>query len=68
MDNYDALITDRPYRPRLSREEAFGILRAAAAKGTLDPALVASLIAMVEEEEGPAPVPGGMAPEEGAAR
>jgi putative two-component system response regulator len=68
VDIYDALITDRPYRPRLSREEAFGILREAAAAGRLDPALVASLIAMVEEEEGLAPVPGAVAPEEGATR
>jgi len=68
VDMYDALITDRPYRSRLSRQEAFGILRAGAADRTLDPALVASLIAMVEQEEGLAPVPGAVAPETGAAR
>jgi len=67
VDMYDALITDRPYRPRLSREEAFGILRAGAADGTLDPELVASFITMVREEEGHAPVHGVVAPASGAA-
>lgn len=52
VDMYDALVTDRPYRPRLSREEAFAILRAGAADGTLDPQLVAAFIAMIQEEEG----------------
>lgn len=52
VDMYDALVTDRPYRPRLSREEAFAILRAGAADGTLDPELVAAFIAMIQEEEG----------------
>ncbi|MGH7406911.1 MAG: HD-GYP domain-containing protein [Candidatus Methylomirabilales bacterium] len=67
VDMYDALVTDRPYRPRLSREDAFAILRAGAADGTLDPELVASLITMVqEEEEGLAPVPGAAAPAGGA--
>ncbi|MBI3081048.1 MAG: response regulator [candidate division NC10 bacterium] len=67
VDMYDALITDRPYRPRLSREEAFGILRAGAGDGTLDPELVASFITMVREEEGHAPVRGVVAPASGAA-
>ncbi len=68
VDMYDALITDRPYRPRLSREEAFRILRAGATDGTLDPELVASFIAMVqEEEEGLAPARGVVAPARGAA-
>jgi len=68
VDMYDALITDRPYRPRLSREEAFGILRAGATDGALDPELVASFIAMVqEEEEGLAPARGVVAPARGAA-
>lgn len=67
VDMYDALITDRPYRPRLSREEAFGILRAGAGDGTLDPELVASFIAMVREEEGHAPVRGVVAPASGVA-
>ncbi len=67
VDMYDALVTDRPYRSRLSREGAFAILRAGAADGTLDPELVASLITMVqEEEEGVAPVPGAAAPAAGA--
>lgn len=59
VDMYDALVTDRPYRPRLSREEAFAILRAGAADGTLDPELVAAFIAMIQEEEG------GLAPVRG---
>ena len=67
VDMYDALITDRPYRPRLSREEAFGILRAGAADGTLDPELVASFITMIQEEEGLAPARGVVAPASGAA-
>ncbi|MBI4390791.1 MAG: hypothetical protein HY575_02820, partial [candidate division NC10 bacterium] len=53
------LVTDRPYRPRLSREEAFAILRAGAGDGTLDPELVAAFIAMIQEEEG------GLAPVRG---
>ncbi len=67
VDMYDALITDRPYRPRLSREEAFGIIRAGAADGTLDPELVASFITMIQEEEGLAPARGVVAPARGAA-
>ena len=67
VDMYDALITDRPYRPRLSREGAFGILQAGAGDGTLDPELVASFITMVREEEGHAPVRGVVAPASGAA-
>ncbi|MCI0370708.1 MAG: response regulator [candidate division NC10 bacterium] len=67
VDMYDALVTDRPYRPRLSREGAFAILRGGAADGTLDPGLVASFVTMVqEEEEGLAPVPGAVAPAAGA--
>ncbi|MBI4390680.1 MAG: response regulator [candidate division NC10 bacterium] len=59
VDMYDALVTDRPYRPRLSREEAFAILRAGAGDGTLDPELVAAFVAMIQEEEkGLAPVRG----------
>ncbi|MEW6379374.1 MAG: HD domain-containing phosphohydrolase [bacterium] len=39
-DIYDALTTDRPYRKRLTREEAFDILKNEAARGLLDQELV----------------------------
>lgn len=68
VDMYDALVTDRPYRPRLTREEAFGILRAGATDGTLDPQLVAAFIAMIQEEEaGLASARGAGAPARGEA-
>ena len=68
VDMYDALVTDRPYRPRLTREEALGILQAGAADGTLDPQLVAAFVAMIREEErGVAPARGTGAPARGAA-
>ncbi|HEV8662643.1 MAG TPA: HD domain-containing phosphohydrolase [Candidatus Methylomirabilis sp.] len=66
VDMYDALITDRPYRPRLTREEAFGILQSGAADGTLDAELVGSFISMIQEEEGLAPAGGAAARAGGA--
>lgn len=42
-DVYDALRSDRPYRPALSREEALGVLDQEARSGRLDAAAVAAL-------------------------
>ena len=39
-DVYDALATERPYRPALAPDECFRIMRADAASGGLDPDLV----------------------------
>jgi putative two-component system response regulator len=39
-DVFDALATERPYRPALGREECYRIMRADAAGGGLDPDLV----------------------------
>lgn len=36
VDIYDALVTDRPYRKALPKEEALGILRESGVKGELD--------------------------------
>ena len=51
VDTYDALISDRAYRPGRSREEAFMELRSVA--GTqLDPDLVEALIEVGDEADG----------------
>jgi putative nucleotidyltransferase with HDIG domain len=67
VDTYDALISDRAYRPGRSREEAFMELRAVA--GTqLDPELVEALI---EVEKAKVPFGGallGLAPMSGLVR
>ena len=48
VDCYDALTSDRPYRPRLSREAAFEILRER--RGLMyDPLIVDSFIAVFDE-------------------
>jgi putative two-component system response regulator len=47
VDIYDALITARPYRPALSREEAVGILKKESGAGKLDPNVVEILTQMV---------------------
>ena len=39
-DVFDALVTERPYRPALAPEECYRIMRAEAAGGGLDPKLV----------------------------
>jgi putative two-component system response regulator len=44
VDIYDALITDRPYRPAMSQEQAFEILRKEASEGKLDPKVVEILV------------------------
>jgi putative two-component system response regulator len=40
VDVFDALTTERPYRPALSRDEAYHTLRSEAQRGWRDPALV----------------------------
>ena len=47
VDIYDALISDRPYRQGLPKEETLTILRREAQDGKLDSMIVESLIAML---------------------
>ncbi len=47
VDIYDALVTDRPYRKALPREEAFDILREAGNKGELDKDVIKTLEKLV---------------------
>ena len=44
VDTYDALVTDRPYRAALSKQEAFAILRGEVAGGKLDGRVVNALV------------------------
>ena len=46
-DIYDALTTERPYKPAYGREKACAIMREETAKGWWDPDTVEALIAMV---------------------
>lgn len=48
VDGYDALTTERPYKPALSREQAFRELREEAAKGWKFPALVEEFVAIAD--------------------
>ena len=50
-DCYDALRSDRPYRPRLSRAEAIDYIKALSSKA-YDPLLVKELVANIDELEG----------------
>ena len=43
-DIYDALTTDRPYRPAMNQEHAFNILKQEARDGKLDTKIVDALI------------------------
>ena len=49
-DCYDALRSDRPYRPRLSRVEAIDYIKALSSKA-YDPSLVKELVAHIDELE-----------------
>jgi putative two-component system response regulator len=51
VDIYDALVTDRPYRPAMSGSRALEILKEEAEQGKLDPMVVESLVSMMGIEE-----------------
>jgi len=51
-DVYDALVTHRPYRPALLREEAFSVLRSEARQGFWDSRVVDALADSVEAGDG----------------
>lgn len=48
VDYYDGLLTDRPYRERMSHQEALAILRQEAREGKLDEEIVEYLLEIVE--------------------
>jgi putative two-component system response regulator len=48
VDYYDGLLTDRPYRERMSHQEALAILRQEAREGKLDEEIVKYLLEIVE--------------------
>lgn len=54
VDVYDALTTERSYKPALSREEALAIMEAEVGKGWWDPGVFAEFSAMVAESSGSA--------------
>jgi len=51
VDNYDALVSDRPYRDRLTRDAAIAVLREEEGK-SLDPMLVERFITLLPSIEG----------------
>jgi len=53
VDIYDALTTERPYKPAYSREQACAIMREEIAKGWWDPNTVEALIALVSNGNAP---------------
>jgi putative two-component system response regulator len=62
-DIYDALTTDRPYRPALPQEEALDTMRAEVKRGWWESTLVDELEALVTEPKRPifgAEVPNGL--------
>ena len=50
VDIYDALITERPYRKRMSIESALGAMRKEADDGKLDNNIVEAFIAMIQSD------------------
>lgn len=46
-DIFDALVSERPYKPAFSREDAFEILESEAQRGWRDPDIVISFITMI---------------------
>jgi hypothetical protein len=57
VDCFDALTSDRPYRPRLSNEEAFAILRER--RGTMYDPLIVDTFVRAYPEIGPAAIKAG---------
>ncbi len=53
VDIYDALTTERPYKPAYSRQQAFAIMREETARGWWDPKTVEALITMVSNGGAP---------------
>ncbi|WP_291984229.1 diguanylate cyclase [Luteitalea sp.] len=51
VDNYDALVSERPYRDRLTREAAIAVLREEEGK-SLDPSIVERFITLLPSIEG----------------
>lgn len=51
-DAYDAMLSDRPYRPALTKEQALSELRAGAGK-QFDPRLLETFIAIVSKSDNP---------------
>jgi response regulator RpfG family c-di-GMP phosphodiesterase len=49
VDVYDALSTDRVYRPALSKAESIRILQDEAARGLHDPKLVEAFIRLISD-------------------
>ncbi|HWT82507.1 MAG TPA: HD domain-containing phosphohydrolase, partial [Candidatus Methylomirabilis sp.] len=47
VDIYDALTTQRPYKPAYTRQQACDIMREEVGRGWWDPSTVEALIAMV---------------------
>ena len=50
VDIFDALISNRPYRSAMSREEAFGVLQEETNEGKLDKTIVGHFIEMIGNE------------------
>ena len=50
-DIYDALVTDRPYRSGMAKEEALATIRQEAAQGLIDAAIVSLLVTLICREE-----------------
>ena len=60
-DCYQAMISDRPHRPRRSRDEAAGELRAMVAAGSLDGEAVERVLVAAGHERGARPaLPSGL--------
>jgi len=47
VDMYDALVTDRPYRGAMQKDEALKVVRQATREGKLDPGVVEGLVELV---------------------
>lgn len=54
MDVYDALSTQRPYKPALSAAEALDVMRNEVKKGWWDPEALAAFEELIRADEGKA--------------